>query len=135
MKKFLVLSLAVLLLAGCGKSNKVVCSGKVEEGGETYEAKITGYLENDKIKSVDAEMVFTSEETAKTMCGLMSLANGMAEEDGQKLDVKCDGKKMTIKGFDKLDSTEEDESKLTNATKEDFIKYFQEESDYKLVCK
>ena len=135
MKKFLVLSLGVLLLAGCGKSNKVTCSGDVEEGGQKYSMKVTGYLENDKVKTIDAVMEFSSKEEAQTMCGLMSLANGFAEKEKQKIDVKCDGKKMTIKGFEKVDSNDEGESKLANLTKEEFIKYFQDESENKLVCK
>lgn len=135
MKKLFILLFAVVLIAGCGKSNKVVCSGNVEEAGQKYEMKVTGYLENDKIKTIDAEMIFGDDEAAKTMCGLMNLVNGFAEKEEDKIDIKCDGKKMTIKGFEKYDASEESETEFMNMTKEKFIEYFQNQQDSNLVCK
>ena len=139
MKKFLVLFVSVLLLVGCGNKeaqnpNDVVCSGTVTEGGETYEMKLTAHTKDNKVETVDATMVFGKDETAKQMCDLFNLMNNFTEKEEDKIDVTCDGKSVTVKGFEKY--ADDEDNKLAGMPKEDFVKYFQEgTNDYKLTCK
>ena len=121
MKKVLFLLPLLFLLTGCG--NKVTCTTTVEEDGEKYEAKVVANLKNNKVESGKMELTFSDKEKGEQYCNLIKAFMGMAEED-QKVDIKCDGKKMTI---DSLDfDTDEGEEKLVGKTKDDFIKAFKE---------
>ena len=118
MKKVLFLLPLLLLLTGCG-SNKVTCSAKIEEEGKQYQANIIGNLKDDKVVSGKMELIFNDKEEAEQYCNLIKAFMGMASEE-EKIDVKCDGKKMTVDSLD-FDSDSEEE-KLTGRTKDDFIK-------------
>ena len=128
-----LLIVGTLLLTGCG--NKVVCSSTVKDGDKTAKIKITANMKNNKVSSVNAEMNFDSEDTAKQTCSSLELINSFNTDESKKLDFKCKGKKITIKDYDKLGS--DDEDKLVGLTKDEFIKKMTENSDEesKVTCK
>lgn len=129
MKKYIVILLAGLFLTtGCESGNKVVCTGKNEQEGQSMEAKITGHLKDNKIDKVDYEMSFSHDESAQLMCGMIAFANSSAEN---KIDYKCDGKKITIKG---LTSSIDSDSSYVGLTKEEFINTIQSEAE-NVTCK
>ena len=133
MKKGIVFLVAALfLLGGCGK-NEVVCSGKVEEDGKTYEVKVTGTLKDDKIASVKASMVFGDKETTDQFCSIMSLINSFAEDDSKKVDYKCDGTTITIENYQNM--ADSDEESPIGKTKEEFIELMTKDSDEQVTCK
>lgn len=125
MKKFLSLSIIALfavVLSGCGKSADIVCTGTVEEDGQTYKAKIEATVDGDKVTKAKATMEFSDKTTAETMCGMLALSNSMSEE---QIDYKCDGKKITFNDFLQMSGEEE-------YTKEEFIEEMEDED---LTCK
>lgn len=133
MKKcFLVVLCAVLVffVAGCSKKNQVTCTGTMSEGGEEFKAEVIAEFDKDD-KLVDATIVedLGSKEKADQLC---SLYKAFVPAD-QGIDVSCSGSKVTIKGYAKLDSDEEDS--MIGKTKEEFIKAIEEESEGKITCK
>ena len=130
MKKYLLVVLCALLLVvvtGCGSKNTVVCSGKIEG----YEAELTAeFDDNDKLTTVTAVEDVGSKEAADQMCALSSLF------EAQGVTVSCSGSKVTIKGFEKMtDSEDEDDVKMVGLTKEEFKKAMEEESEGQVTCK
>lgn len=127
MKKLFGLSLiSLLVLTGCGSSNSLTCTGSAEENGQKVEMELKAdFDKDDKLESVKATMTFDDEETAKQMCSLFELANGAAEDD-QKIDYECSGKKVTIKGYEKM-------LEMEGTTKEEFKKEMESEED--VTCK
>ena len=95
---------------------EVVCSGKIEEDGKTYEVRITGTLDNNKVSAVKASMIF----------------NSFAEDDSKKIDYKCDGTTLTIEKYQNM-ADSEDESPI-GKTKEEFIELMTKDSDDKVTC-
>jgi len=125
MKKFLnlsIIALFVVVLSGCGKGADIVCTGTVEEDGQTYKAKIEANLDGNKVSKAKATMEFSDKETADTMCGMLALSNSMSEE---QIDYKCSGKKITFNDFLQMGGGEE-------YTKEEFIEEMEDEG---LSCK
>jgi hypothetical protein len=132
MKKNFLLGLGVagLLLTACGSSgDKVVCSGKVEEAGQSGEVEITATLKDGKVDRVDQTMTFSDSNTAKQTCGLLEFANSFAESEDKKIDFECDGNSITIKNFQ-----DTDDQNLKGMTKEEFISYAEEQSK-EISCK
>ena len=122
MKKVLFLLPLLFLLTGCGEK-KVTCTTTVEEDGVKYEAKMIANLKDNKVESGKMELTFGDKETGEQYCNLIKAFMGLAEDEN-KVEIKCDGKKMTV---DSLDfDTEEDEESLIGKTKDDFIKAFKE---------
>ena len=134
MKKGIITFAAVVAIGfvtGCGgKKNQVVCTGKATENGQTYEAKIVANLKDDKIKDGYIEMKFSDKKTADSMCGLMAMANSMAEKDSDKIDYSCKGKTVKINSLKTMD----DEGKIIGMTKDEFIKQAKSSSD-DIKCK
>ena len=129
MRKYLMLvvcSLVLFLATGCGKE-KVVCTGTFEEDGLSADAEMIAEFDKDTVSDITVNYTLKDDETAKQWCALFQL---MQDED-KGVSVKCSGKKITIKGIDKIDSEDEEENPIK--TKEEFIKYAEEES--KLKCK
>ena len=60
------------------------------------------------------------------MCALFEMANGLAE-DGKKIDIKCDGKSLTLGNYLQMQDNEKAEY-----TEDEFIKLMEDE---KLTCK
>lgn len=129
-----LLIVGTLFLTGCG-GNKVVCSSTIKEDGHTYGMKITAKMKDNKVSSIDAEMNFDTEDSANEMCSTLALINGFTSNDNEKLDYKCSGKKITIKNYEKLASSDDD--KLVGLTKDEFVKTMTEDTseDNKVTCK
>ena len=131
MKKYLLVvfcTLFLVLLAGCGKKNQVVCSGTLNEGGMTINAEVIANLDKDN-KVTDASVVYDlgDSKTAETYCSFFKLM-----EDSEKgISISCSGSKITITGYAKAAGETEEES-LEGASKEDFIKAMEAQ---KLTCK
>ena len=130
-KYFLVVFCALVLfvVTGCGSKNQVKCSGKLSEGEMNILAEvIADFDKDDKLTDATISYELDDEDTATQYCSLFKLMQD--EEKG--VTVTCSGKKITIKGYANLDSEEEEDS-VVGKTKEEFIKYMQEEE--KLTCK
>ena len=115
-----ILALALVLLAGCGK-NKLVATKTTEEGGIKLEEKMEiTFGKDDKIETVVETMTFEDEETAKSMADIFG---GSDEVEG--FEVKQDGKSMIMtmdaKTFTELEGEED------NMSKEDIKKELEEE--------
>lgn len=130
MKKWLCVGLLCFLVAGCsssGKENLVVCSG-ISDGVET---KVVLYFdEEDQLirMSADGLMEASSEEEAKEFAELNEDAMAYLS-DGMSMDVKVNGKKVTIsidadlKQMIEEGQISEDELGM-DLSKEEMIKYF-----------
>ena len=107
---FLAVLLAGVLLTGCGSKSDFKCTAKMEENGQTAEAEFDITLDsNDKIKSLDVTMEFEDEETAKQLKAMYDWLNSMAESENDKVDFSQSGKKVTIKNYEKIFSSDSDE--------------------------
>lgn len=138
MKKWFCVSLLCFLVAGCsssGKENRVVCS----EISDDVETKVVLYFdEEDQLirMSADGLMEASSEEEAKEFAELNEDAMAYLS-DGMSMDVKVNGKKVTIsidadlKQMIEEGQISEDELDM-DLSKEEMIKYFEETG---LSCK
>lgn len=122
---FALLGLSMVMLTGCGK-NQITCTGAEEQDGQKIEMKVTAKPKDGKVTEATATMTFAEEDTAKQMCSLFEMANGLTEE-GKKLDIKCDGKDITIKNYLLMQDDAKEEY-----TEDEFIKLME---DGKLTCK
>ena len=129
-----ILIIGTLFLTGCG--SKVVCSSTIKDEDSTTKMKVTANMKSGKVSSVDAEMTFNSEDEANKTCSTLALISSFSSsEDGKKLEYKCKGKKITIKNYDSLSSSED--GKLVGLTKEEFINKMTDSSteEEKVTCK
>ncbi len=120
MKKGIIAFAALATLGiftGCGNKNQVVCSGKVEEDGQSYEAKIVGNLKDGKVSDGYIEMTFSDKKNAETYCGMLALTNSFSNDDSKKIDYECKDKTIRI---NTLELDEDD--KFIGLTKDEFIK-------------
>jgi len=132
-KYFLGLFCAVLLfVTGCGNKNQVKCTGEMEEAGMKMKQEIVAVFDDNNIfKDATATMDLGSKETADQFCGLYK----MFSDSAKGVEISCSGTKVTIKGFENLDSDEEDEDTEDSPigkTKEEFIKLMEKEQ---MTCK
>lgn len=121
MKKFgAFLFVSTLLLTGCGKSNanKVTCTATVEEDGKKVTTEVIADLKDNKVSDVSAKMTFEDEESAKETCSMLAFVSALGQDEGKKLDYKCDGKTISINNYDELS---DDGDKVTGLTKDEFI--------------
>ena len=128
-KYFLVVLCMVLLFAvtGCGKK-QVKCSRSFTEDGMTMTGEVIADLDgSDKITDVTIVYDIGDQKTADAYCGLMKL--GIDESKGQS--VSCSGTKITIKGLDSFEETEDSE-KIIGITKDEFVKLAEEDE---FTCK
>ena len=120
MKKGIITFAAVLslvLVTGCGSKNQVVCSGKVDDGDDSYEAKMVANLKDGKVSDGYIEMTYNDKKTVETMCKALDFTNSMAKDDKDKVDFKCNGKTIRI---NTLEMDEDD--KYVGLSKDEFIK-------------
>lgn len=106
-KMYLAVLLALVLLTGCGKKEKMTCTSEQTFGTAVLTTEMTvtfkkGYLEStETVMSIE----FETEETAE------SFADTYRGRDGYTVNV--DGTKVSVKNVDKVDgdSTEVKENK------------------------
>ena len=130
-KYILLLFVGLFLLCGCG-NKEVVCTGEEDLEGENVKAEIVAKLEDDKVDSVSATMTFDSEDSANQMCSIFDLYNSSIENDDYKIDVSCDGTKMTFNNYTELLSLEDDSDSIIGMSRDDFIQAMEEDE---LSCK
>ena len=140
-------ALSLLFLTGCGGSgNKLSCTADYEENGHKYSAEIVAELDSEeKVKNVDAIYTFNSSDEADQFYSsyqmMINFAKQFAEEDQEipEIDIKKDGKKITISNFAALESMNSDETEESpiGMKKEEFIKKIESstEDDVKWTCK
>ena len=156
MKKGLLIGLACLLfLTGCGDKesakdnnakkessktkekasagNYVTCTGKLDDAGVTATLEIKAKISADVVKDASVSMIFEDEKTAKQYCSIFELANTLAEDDADKVDFSCSGKKLTFNSYADFASAEDDDEDIIGLTKADFIKEM--ESSEGVTCK
>ena len=131
MKKYLLaLVCATLVFAvGCGNKNQLKCTGTQTEGGVTVKGEVIADLDADN-KITDATIVYDlgEKDTADQYCSIFKLM----EDTDNGVTVSYSGTKITIKGFAKLESEDDDDDGLLGATKEEFIKAMEKEE---FTCK
>ena len=119
MKKYAFLMVAgLLLVSGCGSKNEVVCTGSSSEDGMNLTMKVTATIKDEKVSAAKAVMTFDSKEMADAYCGIFNLASSLTE-DGEKIDVKCDGKDVIFNDYSQFADSED---QIIGMSKEDFIK-------------
>lgn len=95
-----VIMVALLLsLVACG-GNKLVATKEEEDSAfGKYTEEMVVEFKNDKVSTVEMSMIFDKEETAEGMYSLYNLGLSMANEEDKPagMEVKQDGKKLTIK--------------------------------------
>ena len=77
-------------------------------------------------------MTFDSEDSANQMCSIFDLYNSSIENDDYKIDVSCDGTKMTFNNYTELLSLEDDSDSIIGMSRDDFIQAMEEDE---LSCK
>lgn len=130
-KYILLLFVGLFLLSGCG-NKEVVCTGEEDLEGENVKAEIVAKLKDDKVDTVSATMTFDSEDSANQMCSIFDLYNSSIENDDYKIDVSCDGTKMTFNNYTELLSLEDDSDSIIGMSRDDFIQAMEEDE---LSCK
>ena len=126
-----IFAFGALFLTGCGGSgSKLVCTGEETTESGSYKAEVTATLKDDKVDAVSAELEFSTEEEATQYASLMKLAEAFMEE-GTDLGISSNGKKVTIKNMSAVLSNGTDEEgnevNLIGGTKDDFVKYVEEQ--------
>ena len=120
--------ISILFVTGCGSKNQVKCTGTFTEGGFSMDADLIADFDGDE-KITDAKVIMDLKDstTANQFCTLYK----MAEDSAKGITVSCSGSKITITGFGKLES-EDDDDKFVGKTKEEFIKAMEAEN---FTCK
>ena len=108
--------LSLLLLTGCGSKNQLKCTAEAEQNGQKYTGEIIVDLDdNDKVKDATMSMSFGSSEEADQAYSMFQLVIGMAKsmaEEGKEIpdiDIKKDGKTLTISNYAAFASLSSDE--------------------------
>ncbi len=80
MKKCLLIIIGLFLLTGCNKEYKMICSGTIQEDNTEYKLNVTiNYDSDDKVKSLDYEMIYNTEEEFNKACTLEEDKNPKCE--------------------------------------------------------
>lgn len=128
-----MVAIMLVCLTGCGKSNTLKCTGKVDDNDTTVTATLSG----DKITKVviDTKSVADSEDEAKQGVAMINGLGSLAGE-GMTMSAKANGKNVTMTMT--MDVTKMSESDLENnlgtkdLTKDSFVKAMEDEG---LTCK
>lgn len=129
------LVVGTLLLTGCG-GKKVVCTSEVKDVTGSYKMNITANLKDNKVSKLSAEMKFEDDNAAEQMCSMLKAFSSLIEGN-EKLDYKCNGKKITVNNYNLLVDSDDDSDKVIGITKDEFIKKMEESStdEEKVTCK
>lgn len=128
-----MVAIMLVCLTGCGKSNTLKCTGKVDDNDTTATATLSG----DKITKVvmETKSVADSEDEAKQGVAMINGLGSLAGE-GMTMSAKANGKNVTMTMT--MDVTKMSESDLENnlGTKElskgAFVKAMEDQG---LTCK
>lgn len=126
--------LVVLTLTGCGKSNELKCTGKVDDQDVTAVATLSG----DKITKVKLEtkMETESKEVAEQSVNFINGFGALAAESGMTMSAKANGKNVTttvVMDVTKMQSEDlEEELGTTELTKDAFVTAMKDKG---LTCK
>lgn len=128
-----MVAIMLVCLTGCGKSNALKCTGKVDGNDTTVTATLSG----DKITKVvmDTKSVANSEDEAKQGVAMINGIGSLAGE-GMTMSAKANGKNVTMTMT--LDVAKLSESDLENnlgtkdLSKDAFVKAMEDKG---LTCK
>ncbi len=100
----IAMAMLVVLLTGCGGDKLVATKRTEDEYMGNYDEKLEITFKDDKASEINMTYTFDDEEQATTMYGYFSLVTSMfVSEDSEEanplegMEVKQDGKKLTIK--------------------------------------
>ena len=114
MKKIIILSILILITAGCGKkSEDFSCSYTVQSDGKEYITKVEVKVQENNVIDATAYLTFNDDEFAQSMCSMLS---STSDAEGN---LECDGRNITIKNYHKSLSNE-------TFTKDKLIKYLED---------
>ena len=102
------------------------------KSGLEIKAEVIADFDNSD-KLTDATIVYDlgNNDTASQWCTIFKYM-----EDADKgITVNCSGSKITIKGYDKLDSDDEEYESMIGKTREEFKKAMEESTDGQITCK
>ncbi len=69
MKKYLLIIIFLLIITGCTKKYQMTCSGDIDMNNEKYKLNVTiNYDINDKVESLDYEMIYDSVDLFNKAC-------------------------------------------------------------------
>ena len=127
---FVVFCVALLfVVAGCTKKNQVVCTETQTENGVTIKGEIiVDFDKDDKLSDATAVYDLSDKSAADQYCSLFKLMENA--EKGVK--IECSGTKVTIKGFAKAESNDEEDEEMIGMTKADFLKKMESQE---MTCK
>lgn len=128
-----MVAIMLVCLTGCGKSNTLKCTGKVDDNDTT----VTATLNGDKITKVvmETKSVADSEDEAKKGVAMINGIGSLAGE-GMTMSAKANGKNVTMTIT--MDVAKVSEDNLENnlgtkdLTKDSFVKAMEDEG---LTCK
>ena len=128
-----MVAIMLVCLTGCGKSNTLKCTGKVDDNDTTATATLNG----DKITKVvmETKSVADSEDEAKQGVAMINGLGSLAGE-GMTMSAKANGKNVTMTMT--MDVTKMSESDLENKlgtkelSKDAFVKAIEDQG---LTCK
>ena len=117
MKKIIILTLAIVLLSGCGpkkeaKKETLNCFFQNTSEGSEFKTDIAVNVENDIVKYAKATMTYEDKNLAKTMCDIFKKSDDASD------DLKCGDNFIIIDNYHKSISSEE-------LSKTDFLKYME----------
>ena len=118
MKKILILTLALVMLSGCGcqketKKETMNCFFQNTNEGSEFTTNVDVEIVNDIVTDATATMNYKEENLAKTMCDIMKQAS-----DADNDNLTCGDKFIIIKNYHKSISKEK-------LNKKDFINYME----------
>ncbi len=69
MKKYLLIIIGLFLLTGCGKEYTMVCTGNIKDDVSEYTLNVTIHYDlEDRVKSLDYEMVYVNQDSFTKAC-------------------------------------------------------------------
>ena len=102
MKKYLIIGIFIILLTGCNKHYTMTCSGTLKEDNIDYKLNVTIHYDlEDKVSSLDYEMIYDNEDLFNKVC-----------EENKDKNPKCEN--LTV-------SYSENDEITTSFTKNDVI--------------
>ena len=117
MKKYLIflLCISLIIITGCGKDNKLVCSKTTKQGDKTISLELVYDLDKDDIAK-EASMVydFGDEELAKNFCSAY-------KQKGKDSKISCSGSRITVSGLGILDNESSESNSMIGKTKDEII--------------
>ena len=118
MKKYLCITILILLITGCG-NQKLKCTKEEKNNNSTIKYTINANIDTGKIESATETIEFTDEKTATEYCNILKITNSFSNKDSFNYD--CEGKEIKIRDFLAIEGINK------NITRTEFIEKLENE--------